>query len=151
MLLQTARLTLENGALIKQVEALTLEKADMLQQIQDLTEKWQQSISENAWLNRENCQFHETLRRLSQALADGQLVSGQGSGTGNGPALGGSGNNGGSGGRGSQSGPEAHGSVGTNGQPPSYAEAGLDLLAALLPQEWAAAAVRAPSNPSRPV
>lgn len=38
---------------------------------QDLTEKWQQSIAENAWLNRENIQLRNSLQQLSSLVANG--------------------------------------------------------------------------------
>jgi hypothetical protein len=46
--LQAQRLSSENEVLLKQVEGLTLARAEMLRQVQDLTDKWQQSIAENA-------------------------------------------------------------------------------------------------------
>jgi hypothetical protein len=36
---------------------------------QDLTEKWQQSIAENAWLNRENIQLRNSLQQLNSLVA----------------------------------------------------------------------------------
>jgi hypothetical protein len=45
---QAQRLSAENEALLTQVEGLTRARADMLLQLQDLTDKWQQSIAENA-------------------------------------------------------------------------------------------------------
>jgi len=45
---QAQRLSSENEALLKQVESLTVARADMLKQVSDLTDKWQQSIAENA-------------------------------------------------------------------------------------------------------
>jgi hypothetical protein len=41
-------LSSENEALLRQVETLTLARAEVLRQVQDLTDKWQQSIAENA-------------------------------------------------------------------------------------------------------
>jgi hypothetical protein len=37
--------------------------------LQDLTEKWQQSIAENAWLNRENIQLRNSLQQLNSLVA----------------------------------------------------------------------------------
>eukprot|EP00775_Hariotina_reticulata_P003548 gene3548-3817_t len=66
---EAKQLQVDNDMLLKQVESLTLEKADMLRQIQDLTEKWQQSIAENAWLNRENIQLRNSLQQLNSLVA----------------------------------------------------------------------------------
>jgi hypothetical protein len=35
-----------------------------------LTEKWQQSIAENAWLNRENIQLRNSLQQLNSLVAN---------------------------------------------------------------------------------
>jgi hypothetical protein len=48
LLRQAQRLSNENESLLKQVEGLTVARAEMLRQVQDLTDKWQQSIAENA-------------------------------------------------------------------------------------------------------
>ncbi|KAF6266224.1 hypothetical protein COO60DRAFT_1473949 [Scenedesmus sp. NREL 46B-D3] len=66
---ESEKLQQDNDLLLRQVEGLTLEKADMLRQIQDLTEKWQQSIAENAWLNRENIQLRNSLQQLNSLVA----------------------------------------------------------------------------------
>jgi hypothetical protein len=76
--LQSTKLQADNDSLLKQVEALTLEKADMLRQVQDLTEKWQQSIAENAWLNRENIQLRNSLQQLNSLVSGGGGPGGSG-------------------------------------------------------------------------
>lgn len=45
--------------------------AALLLLLQDLTEKWQQSIAENAWLNRENIQLRNSLQQLNSLVANG--------------------------------------------------------------------------------
>jgi hypothetical protein len=42
---------------------------------QDLTEKWQQSIAENAWLNRENIQLRNSLQQLNSLVANGTTAT----------------------------------------------------------------------------
>lgn len=69
--MQSSKLQVENDTLLKQLEGLTLEKADMLRQIADLTEKWQQCVAENAWLNRENIALRSTAEQLRSMLASG--------------------------------------------------------------------------------
>lgn len=43
----------ENDTLHRQNECIAAEKAELLRQLQEITEKWQQTISDNAILNRE--------------------------------------------------------------------------------------------------
>ncbi|CAD7698895.1 unnamed protein product [Ostreobium quekettii] len=62
---EATRMQHESEQLIRQVECITAEKAELLRQIQDLTEKWQQSIAENAVLNRENLQLRSSLQQLT--------------------------------------------------------------------------------------
>jgi len=62
---ETTRMHHDNEQLIRQVDCITAEKAELLRQIQDLTEKWQQSIAENAVLNRENLQLRSNLQQLT--------------------------------------------------------------------------------------
>jgi hypothetical protein len=45
---------------------------------QDLTEKWQQSIAENAWLNRENIQLRNSLQQLNSLVANGTTAAATG-------------------------------------------------------------------------
>lgn len=62
---ETTRLHQENDQLVRQVECVTAEKAELLRQIQEITEKWQQSIAENAVLNRENLQLRSSLQQMT--------------------------------------------------------------------------------------
>ncbi len=39
--------------------------------VQELTETWQQSIAENAWLNRENIQLRSSLQQLNALVTGG--------------------------------------------------------------------------------
>lgn len=47
----------ENDQLHRQNECIAAEKAELLRQLQEITEKWQQTISDNAILNREILQL----------------------------------------------------------------------------------------------
>ncbi len=78
--MQVARLAGENESLSQQLSVVTLEKAEMLRHVQELTEKWQQSVSETAWLNKENIQLRSSLQQLNvivgAALAQGSSLQG---------------------------------------------------------------------------
>eukprot|EP00210_Caulerpa_lentillifera_P004857 g4637.t1 len=50
---QCSQFRQENQKLLRQIEFINVEKVDLLRQIQEITEKWQQSIKDNALLNRE--------------------------------------------------------------------------------------------------
>jgi hypothetical protein len=66
--------------------------------LQDLTEKWQQSIAENAWLNRENIQLRNSLQQLNSLVTGsaGAAAGPPGPSSGNMAAAGGAGAGGGS-------------------------------------------------------
>lgn len=57
----------EHTAILSSVLAACYLSAAVL--LQDLTEKWQQSIAENAWLNRENIQLRNSLTQLNSLVA----------------------------------------------------------------------------------
>ncbi|GMH36561.1 hypothetical protein BSKO_04429 [Bryopsis sp. KO-2023] len=75
---ETTRLHQENDQLLRQVECVTAEKAELLRQIQEITEKWQQSIAENAVLNRENLQLRSSLQQMTgiPSVVTGSIAGG---------------------------------------------------------------------------
>jgi len=57
----------ENDQLHRQNECIAAEKAELLRQLQEITEKWQQTISDNAILNRE-------ILQLKARIEEGDVV-----------------------------------------------------------------------------
>ena len=55
------RIRHDNDQLHRQNECIAAEKTELLRQLQEITEKWQQTISENAILNREIVQLRTQL------------------------------------------------------------------------------------------